>query len=291
MEYQQVVREVNSILNEYTIRLTIRQIYYRLVSKLLIPNTRSSYGGLDKILVRARERGHIDWRRIEDRSRQVLGTGDWGFSNIKEFMDYLERRFKQSGDYYTKPLWENQDKTVLVALEKDALSRLFTEVTDPYRVKVFPTRGYGSFTYVKNMAEGIEGDKETIVLYFGDFDPSGRDIERDLTDRLNDYGAENITVERIALTETQIKELNLPPRPEDSETLLKLERDPRTKVYGMEYAVELDAIEPTMLQDIIKKAVSQHIDRDLWDETLEEINREKAEVLKKLETAKIVFEE
>jgi len=287
MRFEQIVSEVNAILAQYTMRLTLRQIFYRLVSKLVIPNTVSSYKRLSRILVRAREEGLVDERRIEDRSRQVLGLGDFGYDDFDSFLDERIQRLKDSWKYWFRPLWETQPRKVLIALEKDALSRLFTDVADEYNVNVFPTRGYGSYTYVRQMAGRLDGEKPNVVLYFGDYDPSGRDIERDLDERLFRYGAVSYKVIRVAIKPDQIAQYNLPPRPEDAETLAKLARDPRTRRYGIQYAVELDAIEPNELQRIIKEAIVSQIDEDLWNQRVEQIEDERKKLAERLSKLKI----
>jgi len=287
MKYKTIVEEVNLILQQYDMPLTVRQIFYRLVSKLIIPNTRASYKTLSRILVRARMRGDVDESRIEDRSRQVLGLGDWGYDNFDEFLDERIRWLRESWEYWTRPLWQNQPQNILIALEKDALSRLFTDVADSYRVQVYPTRGYGSYTYVKQIARRITGEKPTLVLYFGDYDPSGRDIERDLTVRLSAYGARNFKVIRVALTPEQIAKYNLPPRPKDAETIAKLQRDPRAKTYGIAYACELDALEPTVLQQIIRDAIEANIDVGVWNQTIQQIEDEKQKLREKLSKLRI----
>jgi hypothetical protein len=287
MRYQTIVNEVNQILQQYTIPLTLRQIFYRLVSKLVIPNTVASYKTLSKILVKARERGDVDDTRIEDRSRQILGIGDWGYNDFNSFLEEQIERLKESWQYWTRPLWQNQPQNIMIALEKDALSRLFTDVADSFHVHVYPTRGYGSYTYIKQMAQKMNGEKPTIVLYFGDYDPSGQDIQRDLEERLTTYGAKNFKVIRIALTKEQITQYNLPPRPEDAETIAKLLRDPRTKTYGMEYACELDALEPTTLQHIIRTAILNQIDLEKWNQTIQQIKEEQQKLKEKLAKLKI----
>ena len=287
MRYETIVNEVNQILQQYTIPLTLRQIFYRLVSKLVIPNTVTSYKTLSKILVKARERGEVDDTRIEDRSRQILGIGDWGYNDFDSFLAERIQRLKESWQYWTRPLWQNQPQNVIIALEKDALSRLFTDVADFFHIHVYPTRGYGSYTYIKLMALKMNGQKPTAVLYFGDYDPSGQDIQRDLEKRLTAYGAKNFKVIRIALTKEQITQYNLPPRPEDAETIAKLLRDPRTKTYGMDYACELDALEPTTLQHIIRTAILNQIDLEKWNLTIQQIKDEQQKLKEKLDKLKI----
>jgi hypothetical protein len=288
VQYKQIVKDVNAVLEAYTMKLTLRQIFYRLVAQLKIPNTVNAYKCLSRILVKARERGHVDDERIEDRSRQVLGYGDFGYDDPDDFIDTQIERLKTSWDRFDMPMWDDQERMVVIALEKDALSRLFTDIAEGFRVKVFPTRGYGSYTYVKKIAEECSASKPTTLLYFGDYDPSGRDIERDLGERGFRYGG-TFMLDRRALTVDQIEQYKLPPRPEDTETLKKLERDPRSKTYGLQYAVELDALEPTLLQELVKKAITDNIDMEKWNARIKETGEKREKVKAKLEEVTVTF--
>lgn len=285
MKYAEIVNSVNLILTEYEpyhIRLTLRQIYYRLVSQLQIPNTLSSYKQLSKLLVKAREQKQVDASKLEDRSRTVLGHGDFDLGDPEDFLKSAFAEFKGCWQSWTRPMWETQPLYVLIALEKDALSNLFIDIANKYNVQVYPTRGYGSFTFVKDMAQNLSQKwvLATIILYFGDYDPSGRDIERDLTARLRRYktGDASFRVQRVALTKNQISDLDLPPKPEDTATLEKLLRDPRSKTYGVEYACELDAIEPTILTKLIESSITSIIDKDLWNDRVTQIQTEQQDI-------------
>ena len=46
--------------------LTIRQVYYQLVSRDIIPNKQSEYGKISALVTDARRAGLIDWNAIED---------------------------------------------------------------------------------------------------------------------------------------------------------------------------------------------------------------------------------
>lgn len=291
MNYDVIVKAVNEITRQYTIKLTLRQIYYRLVAQNLIPNTKSSYKGLSSMLVRAREERKVDEDKIEDRSRQVLGSSDYGYDSPDDFMEAMIKEFQGGFKYYNRKLWDTQETKLAIALEKDALSRLFLQTIEPYRMQLFPTRGYGSFTYVRTMAKELRSEQPVAVLYFGDFDPSGQDIERDLRERLARYGARNIVeVKRIALTVDQINEYKLPPMPDDAETLAKLRRDTRAAKYGLDYAVELDALEPPVLQRLIEDEILSRIDKDSWDDRKEEIEDEREDLKIRLQKFKEVSE-
>jgi hypothetical protein len=291
MKYSELIKEVNSILSEYSMPLTLRQVYYRLVSKNLIPNTKTSYKGLSSQLVKARENGEVDDSKIEDRSRKVQGYGDYGYDNIQDFIDAQVTKFMKGWENFAMPMWEGQENYVLIALEKDSLSRLFVEVAKGFRVKVFATRGYGSYTFVKDVAKDLDPTKTNVILYFGDYDPSGRDIERDLGERAERYDTaeSKFTIRRIAFTPEQIAQYKLPPVPEDAETLAKLNRDPRTKTYGMEYAVELDAIEPDNLQRLIRNSIVSQLDVEVWNARKDKVDEMQEEVRKKFENLKVTW--
>ena len=109
-----------------------------------------------------------------------------------------------------------QDSHVEVWLEKDALSTVISRIaTDKYGVTVAVNRGYGSFSFIKEGAERLSRfvDKSIHILYFGDFDPSGEDMVRDLQKRIMLYGAPTATVHKIALTKDQVKAWKLPSAP------------------------------------------------------------------------------
>lgn len=270
MRYNRVVELVNTILFQYTMPLTLRQIFYRLVANFDYPNTQSAYSQLSKQLVRARERNHIDETRMEDRSREFLG-GDQGFDNPKDFLDLQIERFLSSPEYYYRNMWTPQPEFVIVWIEKDALSRVVSTVADKFNVMTCPSRGYASYTYIMEALTMLPEEKEITVLHFADHDPSGLDMTRDLEARISDYSNLDVTVERVALNHNQVQHYELPPNPTKH-------ADPRAEGYVAEYGNEcweLDAIDPDELQRLVSQSIIEHIDVELWDKTIEEQEKER----------------
>jgi len=262
--YDEIVDAALDIFQQYDTAITLRQLYYRLVSRLLIPNTINSYKRLSRIMVKAREDGDVPLNCIEDRSRRVLGRGDMGYNSAEEYLKKKITTLQDSWKSFTMPMWEEQPKNVMISLEKDALSRLVSREGNRFSVRTFPTRGYPSFSFVQEMSRYITnqlGGKPTVVLYFGDFDPSGVDIERDLSERLEKYGAKDFTVQRIALTADQIKRYSLPRMPVKRS-------DARADSFLEEHgdrAVELDALDPNLLQTTVRKAIVKNINMRKWN--------------------------
>ena len=188
------------------------------------------------------------------------------------------------------PMWEDQPVYLLISLEKDALSRLVSRVGNRYSIRTFPTRGYPSFSYVQTMAKYMQtrlGGKPTIVLYFGDFDPSGVDIERDLEDRLGRYGATEYKVKRIALTADQIKQYKLPPMPVKRS-------DARAESFMAEHgdkSVELDALDPNLLQDTVERAIRENISVRKWNARVRKIEELQGWIKTKLEDIEKVIDD
>jgi hypothetical protein len=119
--------------------------------------------------------------------------------------------------------------------------------------------------------------KEIHILYFGDFDPSGDDMDVHMDNGLRHFRLEDIDFQRIAVTEEQIEELDLPPMPKNKETSDKVNHDTRKngfiKKYGKVYIVELDAllaIEPDKFKSIVRGSVDQFFDQEIYQAVLAE---------------------
>lgn len=268
----EIVKAVKEIVSEYRTRMTLRQIYYRLVSRNAIPNNLNSYKNLSRILVTAREKGELPSHIMEDRGRTSIG-GDFGYDDPTDFALRRLESLKGCASDYTREMWANQDEYIEVWVEKDALSRLVSGACGGYRVKTCVGRGYSSYTYVADAVDRFVGmqEKQCTVIYLGDFDPSGLDITRDLGRRLAEYGAEHVEIKRIALSKDQIKKYSLPPAP------VKL-TDARAEKFVDKHGKdvwELDALEPNVLQQTIQDEIVKHIDGDLWAETREKIEEDK----------------
>jgi hypothetical protein len=122
----QLVLRALQFIHQYNIKLTVRQIYYRLVAAGYIKNSRSAYNTLDKALTNARLEGEILFSAIEDRTRQFQ-SGDHGFVSPEDFVERAFLNLKHLDSLYESPYWLDQPEHVEVWVEKDALSSLFLQ--------------------------------------------------------------------------------------------------------------------------------------------------------------------
>jgi len=108
----------------------------------------------------------------------------------------------------------------------------------------------------------IDADQSPVILHFGDHDPSGLDMTRDLTERLGLYAEAEVRVERLALNFDQVEQYEPPPNPAkttDSRYASYVE------IHGEE-SWELDALEPGMIAELITETVINYRDEQLWNE-------------------------
>jgi hypothetical protein len=248
----QRIAQINRIIDEYLamgLRMTLRQLYYQLVSRNIVLNNEKSYKNTGNLVSRARLAGLIDWDAIEDRGR-IPNVPYHPFRKIDDSVEVTARGFMMDR-------WRGQDTRVEVWIEKQALSGIFAPICREHDIALVSNKGYTSQSALKDSADRVlEYEVPVTVLYFGDHDPSGLDMVRDITDRLDVFGVHNVTVEKVALTWEQIKHHNPPPN------YAKV-TDSRFKKYVEEYGEEcweLDALRPDTLSELVDETVKTHID-------------------------------
>ena len=248
--------------------MTLRQLYYQLVARDIIPNKLSEYAKLSRILTDARMYGLIDWDFIEDRVRVRKMHGEW-----EDIPDIIETALTS----YRRKRWNNQDNYIEVIVEKNALIGVLEPICEQYHVSIFPNVGYGSTTVIHELAlrfrEKENAGKNCILLYFGDHDPSGEDMVRDIENRLDIFNA-NVTVVKVALTMEQINQYNPPPNPAKM-------TDPRASDYVNQHgnsSWELDALPPNILVELLRTNIEQHIDMTKYNAVIEKENEEKEQL-------------
>jgi hypothetical protein len=257
----EVIKQANEILTTYRAQgydLTLRQLYYQFVSRGLIDNKDTEYKKLGSIINDARLAGVIDWDAIVDRTRSLRSLSHWeNPASIIESAAYS----------YNYPKWSLQTYQPEVWVEKDALIGVVQQICDTLDIPCFSCRGYTSQTAMWDAAQRLKGHKKRgkvpYVIHLGDHDPSGMDMTRDITDRLRTFGG-NIRVNRIALNWDQVQQYSPPPNP------AKL-TDARAEGYIAEYGEEsweLDALEPSVIADLIETTVMEIRDEDAWDKAV-----------------------
>ena len=276
---QRILHPAIEIIEEFTAdnyTVTLRQLYYQLVTRGIIPNKLFWYDRLGEMMKNARLSGMVDWDAIEDRGRVPVMPPDWaGPASV----------MRAAVQNYRLDRWEGQAYHVEVWSEKDALSGILEGVCYRYHVRLLANRGYSSVTALYDASlrfdEAADVGKEPVVIYLGDHDPSGIDMVRDIDDRLELMSdSATTTIERVALNLPQVKIFSLPPNPTkitDSRAKEYIE------LYGYE-SWEVDALTPGVIEDLVSDAIVRHLDLDAYEAVIDQEEADKEALREAAET-------
>jgi hypothetical protein len=273
-----VIKQANEIIANYTAQgymLTLRQLYYQFVARDLLANNQANYNRLGSILNDARLAGLVDWNAIEDRTRNLRALPFW--ADPAEIVSACADQFRVD-------LWEDQPHRIEVWIEKDALVGVVERACHEFNAPYFSCRGYTSQSEMWGAAQRMirrykEERQRTIVLHFGDHDPSGIDMSRDIEDRIEMFtrahGAGGcFRLERLALNMPQIEEYNPPPN-------FAKATDARFKAYQDQFgdeSWELDALEPAVIEALVRDYISRNLDTAAFEEKREEQARHRSQL-------------
>ena len=256
------IAKADEIATEYQrqgYELTLRQLYYQFVARGLIPNSDKSYNRLGVIVSEARLTGLLDWHHITDRTRYLRhwpGDDDPGSTIINAAQSYERDLWSVTNQPYRPEVW----------VEKDALVDVVARACGPYRVPHFSCRGYVSQSEMWRAGQRLrlyyQAGLTPVVIHLGDHDPSGLDMTRDITDRLALFTGQPVEVRRVALNLDQVEQYSPPPNPAkvtDARAARYIDQ------YGHE-SWELDALEPSVLDRLIRDEVTPYVNQDDWRE-------------------------
>jgi hypothetical protein len=271
---REMIAVCNDIINRYlkqNLRLTLRQLYYQLVTINYIKNQEKSYKNLGRVLSDARLAGEIDWDAIEDRVR---------VPHLPNEFNGLNHLIETAVNAYRLPRWKKQDHYIELWVEKDAISGVLEPMAKQYHITLMVNRGYSSQSAMYAAAyrfsgAWLKGHRSEQLLYLGDMDPSGEDMVHDIRNRLEMFHCGNVEVEKIALTMEQVEQYNPPPNPAKT-------TDSRYESYANEHGTqswEVDALPPDVLQSLVRENVEMYLDVDKMQAVIKQEKADKEKLL------------
>jgi len=246
-EMQALRQKLYAILESYHPQTT-RQLFYQMSTAGVIPKTEPVYQGIVlRLCGQMREDGELPWEWIADSTRWMRKPNS--YSSVEDAL----RRTKEN---YRRDLWADQDAYCEVWCEKEALAGVLYKVTEEFDVPLMVVKGFPSKDFVHGAAEAIEAiDKPAFLYYFGDLDPSGLWIWKDVQSKIRRYAPDaDVTFQRVAVTPEQVRQYQLPTRP------TKREGNSHAKNFRGQ-SVEVDALPPATLQALVRGVIEQHIDQ------------------------------
>jgi hypothetical protein len=236
--------------------ITGRGVGYKLFNRsLTLSMSRKDMASVYRLLKEAREGGVIPWEWIVDESRDLEQVATW---------DDPAAYIRSVARSYRRDFWNQQPVRVEVWSEKGTIRGVLQPVLDEYGVGFRVMHGFGSATVINDVAQYDDG-RPLIILYIGDYDPSGLCMsERDIPERLSRYGGDHITIKRIALLKGDCVLLGRKPAFKVSEK----KDDTRTPWFRKNYGAwcwELDAMDPNDLRLRVEDEITRHIEPVAWE--------------------------
>jgi len=264
-----MLRWVKYILDGEEGQITVRHLFYRLVGHGVIPKTEAAYKAMGKHLSNWRRAGEVQWNAFSDNTRWHLKA---------DTFDSMVDALANTVATYRRNLWESQPVYIEVWCEKDAVASILHQAAEPFGVPVFVSRGFASLSSLYSAAETFRGwaqaGKRVIIYHFGDFDPSGVAAGDSILRTFRDDFKLAIEFTRVAVTQEQIREFNLPTRPTKA-------TDSRAAKWTGGDSVEIDSMPPAELRRLVETCITSHIDQRAW-EVMKEVERGERENLRSI---------
>ena len=232
---------------------TVRGIMYACVSAGWLSDTsRQSYGRVQRVLDTLRKREVIPFCWIVDNVRSTEKPSSW--SGLADFADTV-------ANAYRRDFWASLPDYVCLVVEKDTVAGRVSPVTREYDVPLHPLRGFSSTSFAFAIAEEWrEIEKPIYAFYIGDHDPSGRDIERSIRQRLGELARKEFHWRRLAVEPEHFQQFHIIP-------LEPKRRDTRYLRFAREYGdpcAEVEAVPADTLRGMVEGAIKAHIPSEQW---------------------------
>jgi hypothetical protein len=257
LDWTAITEQAAEIVTSYDTSVTLRQLFYRLVAAGTLPNTIGAYKGLSDRTARAREAGWFP--DLIDRGRTIHRYQT--FTSTQQATRWL-------ASIYRRDRTEGQPWSVYVGVEKAGMVVQLQSWFGDLGIPILALGGYASHTYKADVAADVDrSGRPAVLLYAGDHDPSGEDIDRDFVDKSGCWSK----VVRVALTAEQVDAYSLPPAPgkeTDSRAAGFIAR------HGELVQVELDALDPDDLRGLYQAALDGFWDVSAFEVAMEQENTE-----------------
>jgi hypothetical protein len=263
-----LLTQAQRIIDNYqsqNITMTLRQLYYQLVVANVIPNKVQFYNQLVSLITDARYAGLVDWDAIEDNLRKPRLPST--FTSISDLLNAAMHSYRLD-------FWKDMTTYVELYTEKDALSSILAPIAFRNRIVFQVNRGYSSassmFEGANRFFEKQDEEKDLIILYLGDHDPSGLDMVRDIETRLREFGV-HVTVRPLALTWDQIQKYSPPPNPAKMS-------DSRSENYVHkfgEFSWEVDSLPPDVMIKLVEDGIQSYLDPKILKKVMAQEQKDK----------------
>lgn len=220
----------------------VRQTFYAVETRGLVPKTEAGARTVGRLMVEMRKSGALPYQWVVDGTR-------WTYKPPSH--DTIEQAVTEAAKSYRLALWSDTDVYLEIWVEKQGLISTLLPVTSEWDIPLMPAKGFPSLSFLYETAMNVgDQDRPCFIYYLGDSDKAGRDAAAFAERTIREHVPEaDLTFKLLAVTDQQIQDWQLPTRPAKA----------RDRAVGMTECVELDAIPPDRLRQLVRDAIERHI--------------------------------
>lgn len=331
-KYRMYLSRIRDLLTDE--KRTVRDVYYALEARgfedeLAECGHSFEYRYVKRAVKKGRRHGYIDPSLIIDESRRAETTMDSGHESPKQFVDEHVRGIWNA---YRENFWKDQDAYLEIWLEKQSLASIFRPIAAEFNVRLEATRGDWSDSKVYEATQRLSGrindGDDVVVLYFGDFNPSGYHAPVSVQETMGYYGIDlwfrdpdsdsngdyfaiwppgepeefqdvegTLLFDRKGINLEHIERFDLPenPNPSSTDKDRKLrERFQRSVSDGRDVNVELNALKEyhrDYLEELVRDSIREHIDQEAREATEDRVEERRETIREAIQVDNGVFGE
>jgi hypothetical protein len=248
---------------------SIRHVFYRMTDPRLPEPVEKSLHGYNQVqsrMVAMRRDGTLPYGWLVDASRSGIFVNT--FTSPRNFITSL------AWQYRANP-WDASDWHCEVWVESRSIAGIVQELCDDYAVSLYPCGGFSSLTLAfeasPTLNEAAAEGKRLKVLYIGDWDQAGvlidRAVENELRQHLDAEAEAVLSFDRIAITEAQIADYDLPTKPR---------KEGDTRSLDVRATVEAEAMPARIMRELLTAKLDELLPEGALAEALEESDRQRA---------------
>ncbi len=267
--------------------VSVRQIHYGLLNapplrnsskgkqRSLYENDIKSYNDLCDLVTRARLIGLIPWHAVADETRPVSGIRN--SQDLAQFVDLETHNFLRG---YRRNLLQSQADHVELVVEKLTVQGIIEPVAKRYTMPMTVGRGYCSIQPRYEIVQRYmqSGKDRLVLLIASDFDPDGEEIAESFVKSIrDDFNVSEVRASKILLRRDQIEDWGLPANQlEAKESSSKFTKF--VERYGSRAVYELEAVQPSQMQQAVIDAIESTIDLRAFNAELGQEKRDAAQL-------------
>ena len=262
---QQIVDEIETYHPQ-----SVRHVYYRMTSlrppMIVVPKTEDGYNKVGWHITKLRREGRIEYSDIVDSTRSGIHVE--AYDDAADFL-------RSTVNYYRHNIWKKLKTWCLVIVESRSLAGVLEDDCNEFGVSLYPLGGFSSITLLYDAAMRINSehdDRHVVVFYIGDYDPAGVHIDRSAEEEIRLHLDPDVSMEfnRLAITEEQIAEYDLPTKP-------RKKKDKRA--LHITHTVEAEALPAPIMRQILREEIEYRLPVGALKKAAAAEKREKAKLI------------